>query len=229
MQIMLHVPLVVHQVLYAYNKKKAGSIPKSVLNCWVNILFWLLVFFFFSFYLAFSSCGSLLYLLQEHCRQYWVPADCEDNIGRANNSCGPESPPSPWKLTQPCLLEPGWWRNISHKGSALFACWKPLPLLPSLPLPALAAGGIFTVAAKAGGSLWVAALQKQLSMVSWFSLVLSARSLGVCSFPNCCDVLTLKDLYLLCQSKTWRKIHFYSFYLGALSSFFFFSFVKALQ
>lgn len=49
--------------------------------------------------------------------------------------------------------------------------------------------------------------------------------LGFVNFPNCRKVLTLKDLYLLCQSKTWRKIHFYSFYLGALSFFF----VKAIQ
>lgn len=140
MQIMLHVPLVVHQVLYAYNKKKAGSIPKSVLNCWVNILFWLL-FFFFSFYLAFSSCGSLLYLLQEHCRQYWVPADCEDNIGRANNSCGPESPPSPWKLPQPLKADPvlpaGAWLMKEHFPQGVCTlCLLKAPAPPSFPSPA---------------------------------------------------------------------------------------------
>lgn len=76
MQIMLQVPLVVDQVLYAYNKERQETYQKNVLNCWVNLLFWF--WFFFSFHLAFSSCGSLLHLLQGGCRQYRVPA--EDSI-----------------------------------------------------------------------------------------------------------------------------------------------------
>lgn len=158
MQIMLHVPLVIDQVLYAYNKKKAGNIPKNVLTCWVNLFVW-----FFSFYLAFSSCGSLLYLLQEHCRQSWVPAGCEENIGRANNSCGLESSPSPWKLPQSCLLQPGWWRNISQRGLHSLTRESPCPSFLPFPLPARAGGGFFTMIAKAGGSLRGGALQKQLS------------------------------------------------------------------
>lgn len=61
--------------MHIIKKRKAGTIPKNVLNCWIDLFFW-----FFSFHLAFSSCGSLLYLLQEDCRQYWVPAYCEDTL-----------------------------------------------------------------------------------------------------------------------------------------------------
>lgn len=61
MQIMLHVPLVVDQVLYAYNKKKAGNIPKNVLNCWVNLLgfFFLLSGIFQLWVTSVSVTGAL--------------------------------------------------------------------------------------------------------------------------------------------------------------------------
>lgn len=172
MQIMLHVPLVVDQVLYAYHKKrKAGTIPKNVLNCWIDLFFW---FFFLSsgifqlWVTPVSVTGGLQTVLGSSLLWRY--------IGRANNSCGLESSPSPAYLR---LADE---RNISQKGSALFDSWELLPILPSLPSASPDWRRVFfTMIAKARASLWVEDLQKQLP---WFSLVLSARSLGVCSISK---------------------------------------------
>lgn len=198
--------------MHTIRKEEQVTYQKNVLNCWVDLFF--CTFFFFPFHLAFSSCGSLLYLLQEDCRQHWLPPSCEDTLAGQ---------------TIPVVLKahpalPAWDRLMKEhfpEGVCTLGLLRAPahPSFPSLCQPWLEEG-IFYHDSKARASLWVENLQKQLS---WSSLVPSARSLGVCSIPKLpWSAHTLKDLYLLCQSKTWRKIHFYSFYLGALSSFFFF-------
>lgn len=146
-------------------KRKAGNIPKkTVLNCWVNIFF----FFFFSFHLAFSSCGSLLYLLQENCRQYWLPAGCEIHW---------QGKQFLWVLKAHLVLP----LSLADEGTfptrGLHCLRAPAhPSFPSLCQPSLEGG--FTMAR---ATLGVEDLQKKLP---WFSLVLSARSLGLCSIPK---------------------------------------------
>lgn len=150
----------VDQVLYAYNKKRQVTYQKNVLNCWVNIFFFV---FFFSFHLAFSSCGSLLYLLQEDCRQSWLPAGCEIH----------------WQgkqfLVKAHLVLP---LRLADEGTfpreGVCTVWLlRAPAHPSFCQPSLEGG--FTMIAKAGASLWVEDVQEKLP---WFTLVLSARSLG---------------------------------------------------
>lgn len=172
MQIMLHVPLVVDQVLYAYHKKrKAGTIPKNVLNCWIDLFFC----FFFPFIWHFPVVGH-------SCICYRRTADSTGFQLTVKIHWQGKQFLWSWKLTQSCLLEIGWWRNISQKGSALFDSWELLPILPSLPSASPDWRRVFfTMIAKARASLWVEDLQKQLP---WFSLVPSARSLGVCSISK---------------------------------------------
>lgn len=203
MQIMLHVPLVVDQVLYAYNKKKAGNIPKNVLNCWVNLLG-----FFFPFIWHFPVVGHfcICYRSTADSTGFQLTVKITTLAGQTIAVVLKAHPVLPARA----------WLMKEHFPQGVCTLWLlKAPSHPSLPSQPWLNEGFFP---------WWPRLEAACAavMISWFSLVLSARSLGVCSFPNCCDMLTLKDLYLLCQSKTWRKIHFYSFYLGALSFFFFF-------
>lgn len=133
MQIMLHVPLVVDQVLYAYHKKrKAGTIPKNVLNCWIDLFFW---FFFLSsgifqlWVTPVSVTGGLQTVLG--CSLLWR------YIGRANNSCGLESSPSPAYLR---LADEG---TFPRRGLHSLTLESSCPSFLPFPLPALTGGGFF--------------------------------------------------------------------------------------
>lgn len=158
MQIMLHVPLVIDQVLYAYNKKKAGNIPKNVLTCWVNLFVW---FFFLlsGIFQLWVTSVSVTGALQTELGSSWLWRE---------HWQGKQFPWS-WKLTQSLKAHPvlpAWaWLMKEHfpKGSALFDRESSCPSFLPFPLPARAGGGLFTMIAKAGGSLRGGALQKQLS------------------------------------------------------------------
>lgn len=157
--------------MHIIKKRKAGTIPKNVLNCWIDLFF---CFFFLSsgifqlWVTPVSITGGLQPVLGSSL--LWRYS------GRANNSCGLESSPSPAYLR---LADKGTFpRKDLHSLTLESSCPSFLPF----PLPALTGGGVFfTMVAKARASLWVEDLQKQLP---WFSLVPSARSLGVCSISK---------------------------------------------
>lgn len=165
---MLHVLVGVGQVLYAYNLDlKEGNVPNEFGTA--DLTF----FFFPPFTWSFSSCVSLPSLLQEDCRQDWIPKSplstyCEVTL--AGQMISVVSKGHPVSCTSGWLLKELFLEGVCTLG-------EPLPILP-FPLAPLPGGGrffFFTVGAKAGASSGVEDLRKQLS---GFSLVPCARSLG---------------------------------------------------
>lgn len=176
------------------------------LNCWFDLSFpsvW-----------SFSSCVSLPYLLQKDCSQDWIPkcpppTDCEDALARQMISVVLTAHPTLLYFSL-AGAETSLGRALHMESSFPSCCSSPSHACRrTLSDPGW------------GGRVWAGDCSSSCQGSALFHVL---THFGFVKSPNCRKVLT-KDLYLLCQSETWRKIHFYSFYLGASSSFF----VKAIQ
>lgn len=142
--------------MHIIKKRKAGTIPKKCFK----LLNWPFLLFFFPFIWHFPVVGHF-------CICYRRTADSTGFQLTVKIHWQGKQFLWSWKLTQSCLLETGWWRNISQKGPALFDSWELLPILPSLPSASPDwRRGFFTMIAKARASLWVEDLQKQLPWLS---------------------------------------------------------------
>lgn len=142
---MLHVLVGVGQVLYAYNLElKEGNVPNEFGTANLTLFS-----FFPLFTWSFSSCVSLPSLLQEDCRQDWIPKSplstyCEVTL--AGQTISVVLKGHPVSCTSGWLLKELFLEGVCTLG-------EPLPVLP-FPLPPLSGGGcfFFTVGAKAGAS-----------------------------------------------------------------------------
>lgn len=190
---MLHVLVGVGQVLYAYNLElKEGNVPNEFGTA--NLTFF---FFFPLFTWSFSSCVSLQSLLQEDCRQDWIPKSplstyCEVTL--AGQTISVVLKGHPVSCTSGWLLKELFLEGVCTLG-------EPLPVLP-FPLPPLSRGGCFVFLPWEPRQEPARELKACRSSCRDSVLYRVLVHLGFVNFPNCRKVLTLKDLYLLCQSKT---------------------------
>lgn len=140
---------------------------------------------------------SLPSLLQEDCRQDWIPKSplstyCEVTL--AGQTISVVLKGHPVSCTSGWLLKELFLEGVCTLG-------EPLPVLP-FPLPPLSRGGCFVFLPWEPRQEPARELKTCRSSCRDSVLYRVLVHLGFVNFPNCRKVLTLKDLYLLCQSKT---------------------------